>query len=374
MNKAGPQVTESFFMPTKIFTGKSCINENTQVFDSLGTKALLVTGKNSAKMNGSEHDVRAALEKRNIPYAIFDGVRSNPTTQDARHAAELGIKENADFVIGIGGGSPLDAAKVAAILLRNTIDDEALFSNAFTNPPAPLVAIPTTAGTGSEVTQYSMMTDDGIQNKRFVISHDIFPKIAFLDASYTDTLPRDVTINTAIDALSHSVESYLSKRASAMSRIFASEGMRLIGACLPNLRNESRLDFTAREKLLYASMLAGIAIAQTGTTAAHAMGYSLTYFKKIEHGRANGLLMHAYLHFLAADFPEEIARVLSMLGLNTLDEIKVLLEELLGKREKLSDEEISRFASIAITARNIPFTLKQPDQNDLAMMYRKSFL
>lgn len=373
MDKAGPKATESFFMPTKIFTGKNCITENAGMFDSLGTKALLVTGKSSAKLNGSENDVRKALEKRNIPYAIFDQVRSNPTMEDARRAAELGIREKADFIVGIGGGSPIDAAKVAAILLRNTVDDEALFSNAFTNPPVPLVAVPTTAGTGSEVTQYSMMTDDRMQNKRFVISQDIFPKIAFLDASYTETLPASVTINTAIDALSHVVESYLSARTTRMSSLLAQGGMRLLGQCVPGLRDQSRLDLGMREKLLFASTLGGMAISQTGTTALHAMGYALTYFRKIDHGRANGLLMYEYLKFIAADFDEIVTTVIRTLGLNDLEGFKALTDELLGERERLSYEEIRRFASISMKARNIPFTLKAVNQDDLEMMYRNSF-
>jgi alcohol dehydrogenase class IV len=373
MNISDPYLSRIFFMPTKIVIGKGCIIENSHIFSSIGTKALIVTGKKSAKMNGSEKDVIDALKKRNIPYVIFDKAESNPSMQNARDAAENGKRGKADFVIGIGGGSPIDVAKVAAILARNDNSDEAIFSNSFTNQPLPIVAVPTTAGTGSEVTQYSMMTNDRVQNKSFVISQDIFPKVSFLDASYTEALPSNVTINTALDTLSHVVESYLSARTTEISSFIALEGMRILGECLPSLRNQSILEFGMREKLLYASMLGGIVISQTGTTAAHAMGYSLTYFRKIEHGRANGLLMYEYLKFLSSDFEEKVTTVIRALGLKSIEEFKDLTDELLGDRESISDEEISKFSSIAIGARNIPFTLKATRQDDLEIIYRKSF-
>src|SRR5690242_2107643 len=129
VTKAGQYVINAFYMPTKVIIGKNCINENAHVFDSLGTRALIVTGRNSSKINGSAKDIYRALDKRNISYVIFDGVENNPSMKDARSAAEQGVKERVDFVIGIGGGSPIDAAKVAAILARNTVSDESVFSN-----------------------------------------------------------------------------------------------------------------------------------------------------------------------------------------------------------------------------------------------------
>jgi len=364
----------TFYIPTRIIIGKNCIRENTFLFPALGTKALIVTGKRSAKANGSEHDVRRALQERSIPSVIFDDVESNPPTTVARAAAELAREEKADFVIGIGGGSPLDAAKVAAVLATNRIGDETLFSNDFAQKPLPVVAVPTTAGTGSEVTQYAMMTNDRIQSKSFVISDDIMPRIAFLDAAYTESLPLPVTRNTALDALSHAVESYLSKRATEMSSFIALESMKRLGRHLPMMRHGADLDFNVREQLLSASLLGGIAIAQTGTTVLHAMGYSLTYFKRIEHGRANGLLMGDYLQYLLPEHQEKVMTVLRTLGLNGIADLKALIDDLVGDKEMISEQEISAFSAIAMRARNIPFTLKSPSQADIEEMLRRSFL
>jgi len=218
-----------FYVPTKIIIGRNCIQENASLFSALGTRALIVTGKRSAKTNGAERGVRRALEERSIPAVIFDRVESNPSTTVARKAAELAREQKIDLVIWIGGGSPLNAAKVAAVLATSRIDDETLFANAFAQKPLPVVAVPTTAGTGSEVTQYAMMTNDKVRSKRFVISDDIIPRVAFLDATYTENLPLNVTVNTALDALSHAVEGFLSKRATEMSSFIALESMRLLG-------------------------------------------------------------------------------------------------------------------------------------------------
>jgi alcohol dehydrogenase class IV len=363
-----------FYLPTKIIIGKNCIRENASLFSALGTKALVVTGKLSAKENGAEHDVRKALEERSIPAMIFDRVESNPSTAVAREAAEIAREQKVDLVIGIGGGSPLDAAKVAAVLITNRIDDETLFSNAFAQRPLPVIAVPTTAGTGSEVTQYAMMTNDKVQSKSFVISDDIIPRVAFLDAAYTENLPLLVTRNTALDALSHAVEGYLSKRATEMSDFIALESMGRLGKCLPILRRGANIDFSVREQLLTASLLAGIVIAQTGTTALHAMGYSLTYFKNIEHGRANGLLMGDYLKYLLLEHREKVMTVLMTLGFSEVAHLKSLINDLVGDKEVLSEKEIRTFSAKAMKARNIPFTLKSPSQADLEGMLRSSFL
>ena len=140
------------------------------------------------------------------------------------------------------------------------------------------------------------------------------------------------------------------------------------------LRLGDSLDFNVREQLLTASLLAGIVIAQTGTTALHAMGYSLTYFKKIEHGRANGLLMGDYLQYLLPEHREKVMTVLRTLGFSGLADLKALINNLPGDKGGISEKEIYEFSAIAMKARNIPLTLKSPSQADIEGMFRKSFL
>jgi len=298
-----------YFMPTKIFIGKNCIKDNAGEMKILGKRAFVVTGKSSAKANGSLACVQTALKANGIEYIVFDRILSNPSIELVREAAQTARAAGVDFIIGIGGGSPMDAAKAIAVLAANDVDDTLLFSGPYLKPVLPIVAVPTTAGTGSEVTQYSILTDNRLQTKSSIANEVIFPKIAFLDASYTQHLPFSVTVNTAIDALSHAIEGTLSTKSNSISNLLAAESIAIIGKCLPRLTGE--VSFAVREQLLYASMLAGIVIAHTGTTALHSMGYSLTYFHEIDHGRANGLLMYEYLKFIAVNHASEVNKLIS---------------------------------------------------------------
>jgi alcohol dehydrogenase class IV len=344
--------------------------EHSALLARLGTKALVVTGAHSARANGSLADVEAALRKEGIAYAIYDKVPPNPGIADAREGAAAAIEAHADFVIGIGGGSPLDAAKAIAVLARNQLDDERLFQNAFPNAPLPIAAVPTTAGTGSEVTQYSILTNARLETKTSIASESIFPKVAFLDAAYTASLPLRVTVNTAVDALSHAVEGFLSVKATAFSDGMAISALNLLGAALPKLSGDIGPEL--RQSLLDASSLAGMVIAQAGTTAGHAMGYSLTFFKDIDHGRANGLTMAAYLEFLADQNEPKLSRLLAALGIPHLGALKELLDSLLGEREGVSLAEIKKYASISIKAKNIGNAPKKMAEGDLVAIYRAS--
>jgi len=360
-----------YFMPVKTFFGRNCIEKNSREFLALGKKALIVTGKSSSEKNGSLSDVKKALDSVKIPYAIYNKILPNPSVEDVREAALFAGSSGADFVIGIGGGSPLDAAKVIAILAVNDIDDDTLFSGIYSNRPLPIAAIPTTAGTGSEVTPYSILTDNKISNKKSVASETIFPVVSFLDYAYTSTLPAETTVNTAVDALSHAIEGFLTARATDVIKPYAMESIKLIGECIPELKS-AKIKDDVREKLLYASMLAGIVIAHSGTTAVHAMGYQLTYHKNIDHGRANGLLLHQYLKFVEPSL-EKVKDIINALGMKSVDELGEALDKILGKKEVLTDTEISEFTKTAITAKNIANTVPQPDEKDLKKIFENSF-
>ncbi len=292
--------------------------------------------------------------------------------ENVRDAATRARACGADFIIGIGGGSPLDAAKAVAILAVNDIDDEALFSGSYGYRPLPLVAVPTTAGTGSEVTPYSILTYNKISNKKSIASDYIFPELALLDPAYTYTLGIGTTINTAVDALSHALEGFLSARSSSAIRPAAMESISLLARCFGTLRMHKLPDEEGRATLLYASMLAGTVIAHTATTAVHAMGYPLTYYRNIDHGRANGLVMHAYLEFIGEADPR-VRQVLSAMKLDSVRHFGELMSDLLGKPEELSDSEIELFAKTAYSSKNIANTLPSPGEAELKKMFLSSF-
>lgn len=361
----------NFYMPTRIIAGKDCIVKNAPVFTSLGKKAMIVTGAASAKKNGSLEDVTKALQSVGVNYVIFDKIMSNPTIAIAYEGAGLAKKEKVNFIIAIGGGSPMDAGKAIALLASQTIKEEDLFSGNYKNQILPMVFVPTTAGTGSEVTQYSILTNDKAQTKTSIATPLLFPTIAFLDAKYMMGLGKTTTINTAIDALSHAVEGMLSARSTIMSNMLAAESIMAIADSLEDLKS-GKLSYERREKLLYASMLAGIVIAHTGTTAVHSMGYSLTYFKNIDHGRANGLLLGGFLDFVIQRKPELIYRILSLMGLSSIESLIAILDELLGEADSITEEEIKEYSKIAIKAKNIPNCAVIPELKDLEEIYRVS--
>lgn len=360
----------NFSLPTTIHLGKNCILQNSKAFCSCGKKALIVTGRSSAKLNGAQRDVEEALKRENITYALYDQITSNPSIDQVREAAIFARRENTDFVIGIGGGSPIDAAKAIAILATNNLTDMELFLGPYVEKFLTVVAIPTTAGTGSEVTPFSVLNDSKTQSKKSIANSEIFPKLAFLDAKYTLKLPLSITVNTAIDALSHALEGYLSVKATPLSNLFAEKSLAVLGACLPQLLKENTI--IVREQLLYASMLAGVVIAHTGTTAVHAMGYSLTYFKNIDHGRANGLLLVEYLKLIHTKHLGEIVNVLSLLQLKSLDEFSVLMDALLGERDKITAAEAVFFSKKALTASNINNSLIDLAEKDVLAILKKS--
>lgn len=362
----------AYFMPTKIFFGKNCVDKNANLLKEYGKKALIVTGKTASKTNGALSDMCSALNRQNISWDIFDGVVSNPSVENVRQGAEIAKSVHADFIIGIGGGSPMDAAKAIAVLAVNDVDNDALFQGKFKKKNLPIIAVPTTAGTGSEVTPYAILTYHKIQNKANLTTETLFPKIAFLDASYMMALPYHLTVNTALDALSHAIEGFLSSKSTRMSDFFALQSLDILGESLPSLNPDSFPVLHTREKLLHASMLAGMVIAQTGTTIVHAMGYCLTYYKNIDHGRANALLMREYLRYVSLSRSEAVNWLLDILNFDTLAGFQMMMDRLLGHRETLTDEEIKKFSMIALEAASTRKTDPIPSLENIEKIYRNS--
>ncbi|MDR1301532.1 MAG: iron-containing alcohol dehydrogenase, partial [Treponema sp.] len=245
----------------------------------------------------------------------------------------------------------------AAALAVQPVPQASLFSSVFSQA-LPIVAIPTTAGTGAEVTPNAVLTNDVAQTKTSVAAPVLVPRLAFLDARYMQGLPQSITINTAIDALSHGIEGLLSVRASPWSDALAKASIGAITDCFPALEGEAAEwnHSQVRQKLLWASTLGGMVIANTGTIAVHAMGYMLTYFKHIDHGRANGLLLGRYLQLVQAKERKEdhprIPDLLLAMHIPNLETFMGILDRLLGKRERLNAAELAYYADRAITAKN----------------------
>lgn len=340
-----------YFMPTKILAGEHILRHHADAL-ILGKKAIIITGKSSGEKSGALNDVLAVLKQKKIDWTVYDQIENNPSLACVQAAGEAARRAKADFVIAIGGGSPLDSAKAAAVFAVNTLDPMQIFSGSYPNKPLPIAAIPTTAGTGSEVTPYSILTLHDAGTKRSFTSEEVFPKVAFLDGRYTMGLPLQIARNTAIDAMSHAIEGYLNKKASPSTDYMALEALRLLGKHLPILKTGQFTVETCTE-LLWASSLGGMVISQTGTTIVHSMGYQLTYCKNIPHGMANGLLLGAFLEWCQEECAEKIKLLLKALNLSDLAALKNELRLLLPHSYTFQKQELAQWVTISIQAKNI---------------------
>ncbi len=343
-----------FYMPTTVYQEKDCVYNHRQELAALGHRALIVTGHSSAQRNGSYADVCAALDAEGVTHCLFDEVEENPSLETIMKARDLGVAEGADFVIGIGGGSPMDAAKAIALMIANPKEEkEFMFQN--NHPPVlPVAAVPTTCGTGSEVTGISVLTNHAKRTKGSIAPR-IYPDLALVDAKYLDAAPVSLICNTATDALAHLVESYIHSTATDYTRMFVREGLRVWTGCkdaLLALAN-SRLDEETANQLMLASTYAGMAIAHTGTSIPHALSYYPTYHLHMPHGKACGYFLPGYLREAGE---ADRAAVLAMTGFANVDEMEAFLVEIC-QMEPLP-EEARRAAADEVLA--IPAKLALP--------------
>ena len=329
------------FLPTKVLIEQDVIEKQKEAW-VLGKTALLITGRRSAVLSGAQEDILAVLEAQGVHAHIFNEVENDPAYDTIEKAARMAREVKADFIIGIGGGSPLDAAKAIAVLAVNDLSADALFRHEF-ETALPIVAVPTTAGTGSEVTPYSVIYRADKGTKLSFGNALTFPKVALLDAKYTETLSANITIHTAIDAFTHSFEGFLANRATAYSDMIALEAIRRFGEVLGDLKT-GEYSAELRAKLLYISLLGGIVITHTGVTIVHGMGYAYTVHYDIPHGQANGLLLDRYMTYLEEKECPKLADALSTLGYDH-ETLANELRTLLGPPPHLKVGQVSQFTT-----------------------------
>lgn len=328
-----------FFTPTNVYLEHNCVANHKKELLSYGSKALIITGKNSSRINGSLSDVTDVLAEASVPYHIFNEIEENPSVETVVRAAEEGKQFGADFVIGIGGGSPLDAAKAIALLVANPEQTGDCLYQPLDLDHLPVIAVPTTCGTGSEVTPNAVLTRHAQKTKKS-ISYPIFPELALVDGKYLAFASRSLLINTAVDALAHCVESRLHIKANEYNHMFSEYGLKLWGETVPALLSDeaSTPDAAACEKLMLISTVAGMAIAQTGTSLPHALSYEITYNHGVAHGKACGLFLAAYLDNYASHDRAEVDKVLALLGFDTIDAFRDCMKSLIGTASITADE------------------------------------
>lgn len=283
-----------YFVPTKICFGRGAVRRLDTLVGEEFQRILLVTENNVAEKTGAVDAASRCFQGRHL--TLFRDVEENPSFETLEKGRMLARDANPQLVMGIGGGSPMDAAKGIAVLAANEgTMPEYMAGRPLESDPLPVICVPTTAGSGSEVTPFAVFTDREGEAKGGYAHEKIFPRVSVIDPELTHSMPEAVVVNTGLDVLTHSIEAYLSTLAFPMNDLGALESIRLV---LAHLKKATGKDREAMDAMAYASMLGGMAITHASTILLHILGYPLTVFHGVPHGRANAALLPAFLDFM----------------------------------------------------------------------------
>jgi alcohol dehydrogenase class IV len=306
--------TYALSLPGNLIFGVGAVETVAEKAKEFGkNKALVVTDKGVAGA-GLLEKVLTPLEQAGVQAHIFDQIEPNPRDHTVLKALEFAKKKKSELIIGLGGGSAIDAAKAVGALLTNPGPlQDYLRGTALKNPLPPLIAIPTTSGTGSEVTQFSVVTDTERSFKAGIASPLLIPKLAIVDPALMESMPPSLAAATGMDALTHAVESFVSVNSQPFSDALALHAIRLIGTFLrPSVANGSNQE--ARSQMAMASTLAGVAFSNAGVGLVHAMAHPLGGRFDVPHGVANAILLSSVIRFNLIARLEKFGQVAQALG------------------------------------------------------------
>lgn len=285
------------FQPVHTLIGQGSIGEIPRFIHKIaGKRALIVTDEGLVKV-GTVRKITDVLEQSKIPYSIFEGVLPNPTVGIVNQARSFFEKEHCDYIIAIGGGSPIDVAKAVSILSANggKIEDYNGV-NKSQKPGVPILAVNTTAGTGSEVTRAYVITDEKTKSKMLMVDNHSLAYLAVNDPELMVDMPPSLTAATGMDALSHSIEAYVSQPHTPYTDGLALEAIRLIAENLPRaFKNKN--DMEARTNMCWAEYLAGLAFSNAGLGLVHGIAHQLGGFYNMPHGLANAIILPCVMEY-----------------------------------------------------------------------------
>ncbi len=311
-----------FSIPSKVFVGRESLTEASKLFSTFGRRALIVTGPHVAKSPMVEELIQV-LEKETIAYNVFSEITGEPTDTMIMAGRDCYIRSHCDFIIGIGGGSPLDSAKAIAVMLKcgGKISDYMGVEIEADLPP--IVAIPTTAGTGSEATKFTVITDSEKDIKMLLKGDCLIPDVAILNYEYTMDMPKSVTSATGLDALTHAIEAYTSKKAFCLTDTYAISAIKRIINYLPAAYSNGQ-DCEAREQMMLAAYEAGVCINNSSVTVVHGMSRPIGALFHVPHGISNAMLLGDCLEYAidgAYDRFAALGREIGVATNNNSDEV-----------------------------------------------------
>lgn len=304
-----------FYMPVRILSGEGCLRQGGGQLRTLGRRCLVVTGAHAAKDCGALDDALTALEEAGIEATVFPGIGANPLLTQCQAAAFAAESCRAEFLLGVGGGSVMDATKAAAWLASNNITDGMKLFTGLRHPALPFALVGTTAGTGSEVSATAVITLDRENRKKSVNDPQCYARIAFCDPRYTHTMSRNTTISTALDALSHAVEGWFTPACGEVITACGEKALPLIVRGLSWLAENPGLPAPDMREQLYAgSLWAGLVLNACGTAFPHPLGYILTEDFAVPHGMACAVFLPAFTRRAEQYAPERAAALFALCG------------------------------------------------------------
>lgn len=289
-------MARDFIVPGEIISGEGALDMAESRLRELGKKAFIVTDKVMAEL-GNVARVEKALSNQGISSVVYSEISGEPTDIMIENGLELYKEEKCDFMIALGGGSPIDSMKAIGALVGNGGKITDYMGKIITKPTPPLVAIPTTAGTGSEATQFTIITDTGNDVKMLLKGKVLMPDLAVVDPQFTMTAPSKITAATGLDALTHAIEAYTSRKSQPMSDTFAVSAVKKIFDYLP-IAFKDGSDIKAREQMAIAALEAGIAFNNASVTIVHGMSRPIGAIFHVPHGLSNAMLLKECLSYV----------------------------------------------------------------------------
>ncbi|PJG84422.1 iron-containing alcohol dehydrogenase [Conservatibacter flavescens] len=380
----------SLFNPGKVIGGAGSIAQIADVVVGYNAKNVLLITDTGVFNAGLVAKPQQILEQAGIVVQIISDVPPEPPISAVNHIFDEAIKFKADMVIGIGGGSAMDTAKLVALMLTNRnipLQEVTSGQKKFTQRSLPTLMIPTTSGTGSEATQNSIVLDSEQELKVGIVDEKLVASSVILDANLTLSLPKHITANTGIDALCHAIECYISKKSSPFSDMFALKAVELIATNIRTAFNNGS-DIKARENMLLGSFLGGACIATSSTVAVHALSYPLGGKYHIPHGLSNAILLADVMQFNLPVCVEKFANVARAMGLDVqgcseqqaaekmIEELYALIRDLeikcdlsaVGISEEILDELVDSAFKVRRLLDNNP---REMTKADIKAIYQK---
>jgi len=376
-----------FQSPEKIIYGPGALDQVGTEASAFGQRALIVTGKNSARKSGILDKLLSIVKSSGMQVAVFDEVSSDPDIETVERGVDAARRAKSQVIVALGGGSALDAAKGISMMLTNpgTLTDYERKAPLLAG--VPVIGVPTTAGTGSEVTRYIVITDSGRKVKMLIGSPHLVPKVAVLDPLLTVTMPPGVTATTGMDALTHAIEAYISTAAQPATDLQALSAIKLItGSLAEAIVNGGNLN--ARSCMLLGQMQAGLAFSNSSVALVHAMARPLGAHLGVAHGLANALLLPPVMEYNRTSCQERLTDVAAAMGerveglssgeasTHAVKAIKELFNKT-GLPETLSEigvseEIIPLLARDASQSGSVLFNPRRPTEEEIIQIYRQA--